>query len=156
MWCQEMAVWGCFPHYMALANSLQMRIYFESFYILFPMDFNFSCIYAHSLHFVLLSVQKTVFVPNQLPIFFLIGYNISGFMIMSLMHRGLSSAQDKYGSILILLHATIQFDMHHFLKMPSFPSVCFWLLSKRSGLYSWVFNSCFGANTILFLSLFIF
>ena len=46
----------------------------------------------------------------------------------------------KYGSIWIHLHATIQLDQHHFLKMLHFFSVYFWFLkitgaNKCANLY---------------------
>ena len=55
------------------------------------------------------------------PTFSSIRFTVSGFMLRSLIHLNLSFVQgDRYGSIFILLHADIQLDQHHLLKMLSF------------------------------------
>jgi hypothetical protein len=62
-------------------------------------------------------------------------FSVSGFMLKSLIHLDLSFVWgDKYGSVLILPQAVIQFDQHHVLKVLFFffSSVCFWLLSQYS------------------------
>ena len=70
------------------------------------------------------SVQEVVFWMNTarlFPSFSSIRFSISGFMLKSLIHMDLSFVQDeKYGSMCILLHADIQLDQHHLLKMLSF------------------------------------
>jgi hypothetical protein len=55
------------------------------------------------------------------PIFFFISFSVSSFMWRSLIYLDLSFVQgDKNGSICILLHADLQLDQHHLLKMLSF------------------------------------
>jgi len=55
------------------------------------------------------------------PIFSFISFSVSGFMWMSLIHLDLSFVQcDKSGSICIPLHADLQLNKHHLLKMPFF------------------------------------
>ena len=50
--------------------------------------------------------------------FSLIGCNVSGFMLSSLIHLNLSFVQgDKYGSICIFLNADIKLDQCHLLHM---------------------------------------
>lgn len=50
-------------------------------------------------------------------------------------------AGDKYGSIRTILHATIQFDQHHLLRMLSFSSLYFWVLCKNWSVYRCMFLS---------------
>ena len=55
------------------------------------------------------------------PTFSSVRFSLSGFMLRSLIYLDLSFVQgDKYESIWILLHADIQFDQYHLLKMLSF------------------------------------
>jgi hypothetical protein len=51
-------------------------------------------------------------------------------MLKFLMHFDLSFLKwDGYGSLCVLLHADIQLDQHHLLKIPFFPvSIYFWFL----------------------------
>jgi hypothetical protein len=52
--------------------------------------------------------------------FYSIRFSVSGFMLRSLIHLDLSFVQgDRCGSICILLHADIQLEQHHLLKMLS-------------------------------------
>jgi hypothetical protein len=47
-----------------------------------------------------------------------IKFSVSDFMLRSLIHLDLSFVQsERYRCIFILLHADIQIDQHHFLKM---------------------------------------
>jgi hypothetical protein len=66
-----------------------------------------------------------------------IRFNVSGFMLKSLIHLNLSFVHgDKYGSISILLHVHIQLDQHHLLKILSFfPLYGFGFLNKKSSVY---------------------
>ena len=58
-----------------------------------------------------------------------IRFSVSSFMLRSLIHLDLSFVQgDKHSSICILLHANIQLDHHHWLKMFSL-SIVFFLSS---------------------------
>jgi len=53
--------------------------------------------------------------------FFSISLSVSGLMWISLIHFDLSFVHgDKNGSICILLHADLQLNQHHLLKMLSF------------------------------------
>jgi hypothetical protein len=55
------------------------------------------------------------------PTFYSIKFHVSGFMLKSLSQLDLSFVQsDKYGAICSLLHADIQLDQHHLLRMLSF------------------------------------
>ena len=50
-----------------------------------------------------------------------VSISVSGFMLRSSTHLMLSFVQDdSFGSIWILIHASIQFEQHHLLKMLSF------------------------------------
>ena len=73
-----------------------------------------------------------------------IKFSVYGFMLRSLIHLDLSFVHgDKYGSVLILPQADIQFDQHHLLKVLSFFSsvylssflivYCLWLCGFISG-----------------------
>ena len=55
-----------------------------------------------------------------------IKFSVSGFMLRSLIHFELKFVQgDKYGSIWLSLHVTIQVDRYHLLKMLSFSQYLF-------------------------------
>lgn len=84
-------------------------------------------------------------------------------MLRFLIHMELSVVQsDKYGSINSLLHADIQFDQHHSLKMLSFVH-CIFMASLSKLRHPLVFDTdlglqfnsidqyiCFSASTKLF------
>ena len=75
-------------------------------------------------------------------------------MLRSLIHLDLSFVQgDKYGSICILLHADIQLDQHHLLKMLSFFH-CMVLASLSKYRCPWVYGfvSFWVFDTILLAS----
>lgn len=79
------------------------------------------------------------------PTFSSMWFSVSGFMLRSLMHLGLSFVQDdKYGSIFILLQIGNQIDQHDLLNMISFIHCkVLDLLSKVSitlWVYFWVFS----------------
>jgi hypothetical protein len=73
---------------------------------------------------------------------------VSSFTLRSLIHLDLSYVQgDKYGSVCIILHADIQLDQQHLLKMLSlFFVVWFWIFCQKSSVCKyvvcfWVFDS---------------
>jgi hypothetical protein len=79
-----------------------------------PQDPDHRC----ALHFwiVIHSIYSQVISKNSHYIF-----SVSSFILKSLVHLDLSFEQsDRCGSISILLHANIQLDQHHLLKMLSF------------------------------------
>jgi hypothetical protein len=102
---------------------------------------------------------------RTIPTFSSIRFSISGLVLKSLIYLKLSFMQGgKYGSICILLHAVIQFDQDHLLKMLCLHCITLASLSKLSVhrcvvLYlSLQFNYidqpiCFYANTMQFLLL---
>jgi hypothetical protein len=72
---------------------------------------------------------------GSFPLYLLLDFSVSGFMLRSLTHLDLSFVQgDKYGSIFIFLHTDYQLDQHHLLTMLSFFHVYFWLLCQRSSV----------------------
>jgi hypothetical protein len=95
--------------------------------------------------------------------YFSIRFSVSGFMLRSLIHLELIFVQsEEYGSISILLHADIQFDQHHLLKILSlFQYIFLDSLSKIGligmGIYFWSStyfidqHVCLCAKTVLFL-----
>jgi hypothetical protein len=75
-------------------------------------------------------------------------FNVSGFMLRTLIYLELSFLQgDKYGSIFIFLHTDSQLDQHHILKTRSFfplYNFCFFVKDQMMvsvWFYFWVFNS---------------
>ena len=64
--------------------------------------------------------------------FFSIKFSVSGFMLSSLTHLELSFAQvDKYETIWVCLHAAVQFDKHHLLKMLAFFCSVYFLFRRK-------------------------
>lgn len=57
---------------------------------------------------------------------------------------------DRYGSVFVLVHAAIQFDYQHLLKMPFFfSSVYFFLLCQKLGAHRCIYLClCFQFNLI--------
>jgi hypothetical protein len=62
--------------------------------------------------------------------FFSIRFTLSGFMLRNLIYWDLSFVGDKCEYIGIILHADIQFEKYHLLKMLSFCFLCISDLSK--------------------------
>ena len=61
---------------------------------------------------------------RMFPTFFHLTFHVSGFMLRSLTHFGLSHGEgDRYSSVYILQHLDIQFDQNHLLKMLYFSQV---------------------------------
>jgi hypothetical protein len=97
----------------------------------------------------------------------LIKFKMSAFMLRSLIHLDLSFVQGyRYASICIFLHADIQLDQHHLLKILSFfHHMVFGFLIKKSSVqrcmslilslrfYSIDQLVCFDAITMRFSSL---
>jgi hypothetical protein len=81
-------------------------------------------------------LRKLSSVPMTLRLFSIFHsfrFGVSSFILVSLNHLDVSFVQDdNYGSICIFLHADIQLDQLHFLKMLSFSIVWFWLLYQKS------------------------
>ena len=116
---------------------------------------------------LLVSCSENLFLCNEfkaVPLFLF--YQMEG--ICSLIHLDLTFEQDNtFGSIVILLHAAVQCDQHHLMKMLSFIKCNFLdsLFLKKSGFHRGVnfcpdfqFNSidhgvCFYVSPLLFLLL---
>ena len=78
-------------------------------------------------------------------------FGVYYFMLRSLIHLDLSFVQgDKYGSICILLHADIQLDQHHLLKMLSFFHCMVLASLSKSQVSVGVWDSFWVFNLILF------
>jgi len=78
-------------------------------------------------------------------------------MSRSLIHLELSFVYcEKYASICILLHADIQFDQHHLLKIFSFfPNAYFWLLYQNVFIGVWIYDWVFSWIPLINVSVFI-
>ena len=69
--------------------------------------------------------------PIVLPTFSSIRFNVSGFMLRSLIHLDLSFVHgDRYGFIFILPHVDIQLCQHYMLNMLFFPFDIFYFFIK--------------------------
>ena len=82
-------------------------------------------------------VKEVVFYTKDLLTFCSVRFSVSSFRLMSFIHLDLSFVKgDKYGCIYIVLHADIQLDQDHLLRMLSsfhcmvFPFFFFFFLSK--------------------------
>lgn len=81
---------------------------------------------------VLFRKSSPVTVPSRLlATFSSVSYSVSGFMLRSLMLLESFVQGDQYGTVRILLHADIQLDRHHLLKM-LFPPVCIFCFFIRN------------------------
>jgi hypothetical protein len=74
--------------------------------------------------------------------FCFISFSVFGFILRSLIHFDLSFVQgDSYGTICIILHAHIQLDQPHLLKMIFFFLVWFFLLCQKSSVHRFMSGS---------------
>ena len=75
-----------------------------------------------------------------------IRFSVSGFILRSLIQLDLSFVQgDKYGPICILLHADIQLDQHHLLKMFSLFHCMSWFLCQIQVCVCLFLGLCFDS-----------
>jgi hypothetical protein len=106
---------GC--HFVILTLSFAYR----SFSVSWGPIYQLSILECEPLVFCSGSCLLCQCLQGLVPSFCSVILSVSSFMLRSLIHLDLSSVQgDKYGSICILLHAGIQSDQHHLLKMLSF------------------------------------
>ena len=76
---------------------------------------------ACTIHVLFKKLSSLPEYSRVFPTFSSIKFSVPDSMLRSLIHLDFSFVQgNKYGSICILLHADIQVDQHHLLKMLSF------------------------------------
>ena len=83
-------------------------------------------------------------------------FNVSGFMLRSLIHLEMSFVRgDEYETICILLHADIQLDQHYLLKMFSFfPLYGYaFLVKNQDSVGIWVYFRVFCSIPLIILSI---
>ena len=125
---------------MVMSFNLQKSFSFMRFHLLI-LDLS-----AWAIGVLFRKLSPVPMSSRLLPTFCSIRFSVSGFTLRSLIHLDLNFVQgDRYGSICILLHADIQLDQHHLLKMFSLFHCMSWFLCQIQVCVCLFLGLCFDS-----------